>query len=219
MGHFVVYKEDTSCNSVFPELADHLQPNSLVAFDRGYNRLAVLQDLMKQGIHWVTRGSQAYKVTSLKDRPLPADTTTRCDATVIRDEWVLLGTARNSGPLFVRQITVQLYKGQHMKYYTSHPDLDPVEVVDFYSDHWALENLFRSLVRYWNIETRLAQSWPRQLRWYWLIYLVLLLFALYALIRYDKSILKRFISLSKSWYHDLLRAYKDNGCQPVAWKT
>ena len=75
------------------------------------------------------------------------------------------------------------------------------------------------MVRYWNIETRLAQSWPRLLRWYWLIYLVLLLFALYALIRYGKSILKRFISLLKSWYHDLLRAYKDNGCQPVAWKT
>ena len=91
MGHFVVYKEDTSCNSVFPELVDRLQPNSLVAFDRGYNRLTVLQELMKQGIHWVTRGSQAYKVTSLKDRPLPPDTVTRCGATVIRDEWVLVG--------------------------------------------------------------------------------------------------------------------------------
>lgn len=199
VGHWAFDLQTTSSNTCFEEIIQLIPPRSLLAFDRGYTTLELLIKLAHSGRHWVSKFYNAYTWTSVEARPLPLDVETRRGKRVIADVIGWLGHPHQGGPILTRKITVRLKKGTFKHYLTSDLKTDPVELVDFYSDHWAIENLFRSIKRYLALETVVSEDPVGVINWLLLHILFLQLLSLHALLSGNPSILKRFIETKDEW--------------------
>ena len=207
IGHFTFDFRTTSSNTCFEDMLDHLPAGCLLSLDRGYTCIELLIKLVKSGRHWISKFYNSYTWTLVEKKSLPPDRVTHRGKEVIRDEIGWFGHPHQGGPILTRQITVKSptkrRKNKLVVYHTSDLKGDPVELVDFMSDHWALENLFRSLKRVWQLTAIISHKLEGVLNYILLHLLLLGLLSLYALLSQGLSILTNFRSLVRAWRRSL----------------
>jgi len=198
--HWAFDSQTTSSNTCFAELAAKIPPHSLNAWDRGYTKLEVLIDLAKTERHWVSKFYRGFTWTPVTLRPLPPDRVTQRGQIILSDVEGWLGHRNQGGPILTRQITVKLPHSRKKEvYHTSDLTTDPIVLVEFYGDHWAIENLFRSVKRVLDLEAVISYSLTGILNWFLLHILLLLLLTLVALFTGSASILTNFKGLIQTW--------------------
>lgn len=207
IGHFAFDFKTTSSNTCFEDMLNYLPAGCLLSLDRGYTCVELLIKLVKSGRHWISKFYNSYTWTPVEQKPLPPDRMTRRGKEVIRDAIGWFGHPHQGGPILTRKITVKSptkrRKNKLVVYHTSDLAGDPVELVDFMSDHWALENLFRSLKRVWQLTAIISHKLEGVLNYILLHLLLLGLLSLYALLSQRLSILTNFRSLVRAWRRSL----------------
>lgn len=128
----------------------HLEPGSIIVFDKAYNNYKQLQEWGKQHVTWVSRLRALTSYVVLEKRKV---TDQQQLAGVIADEKILMGRASNkkTAKLKARKITyLDPASGRRFEFISNNMKMNPLCIAGIYKKRWQIELLFK----------RIKQSYP-----------------------------------------------------------
>ena len=128
----------------------HLEPGSIVVFDKAYNSYTKMAQWNKEGVTWVTRKRINTSYILQGSNGVSANQEKRG---VLADETILMGRPSNKGTakLVARKITY--YHGASKRIFefiTNNMKMSALTIADIYKKRWQIETLFK----------RIKQSYP-----------------------------------------------------------
>jgi hypothetical protein len=128
----------------------HLEPGSIIVFDKAYNSYAKMAQWNRDNITWVTRKriNTSYIIQGSN-----AVSTNQQRRGVLRDENILIGRPSNKGTskLVARKITYRHAASKRIfEFITNNLTISALTIADIYKRRWQIEMLFK----------RIKQSYP-----------------------------------------------------------
>jgi hypothetical protein len=132
-----------------------LNPDSIVAMDRGYNDYELFGKWTDQGVFFVTRLKEnaLYEVVEQRDRPLNSD--------IVSDEIIRLTgvNAEKKCPHLLRRVAVWDVKNNcAIVLLTNHLDFGSTTIAAIYKDRWEIELFFKAIKQNLKIKSFVGTS-------------------------------------------------------------
>lgn len=150
-------------NTVFKLILDLNQQGLTYIFDRGYYTIRVFDQITDSHNFFITRKYPYYKVTILKNRPIPKRK--KEGSIILKDQIVKIGSENKKGKNKktlsknkFRLIITKTEKGEILEFLTNRFDLKAIEVCELYKHRWEIEILFRWLKQYLRINRFISYS-------------------------------------------------------------
>ena len=128
----------------------HLEPGSIVVFDKAYNSYAKMAQWNKDKVTWITRIRINTSYIAQGSNALSANQVRRG---VLADENILMGRPSNKGTskLVARKITYRHAASKRIfEFITNNMTISALTIADIYKRRWQIEMLFK----------RIKQSYP-----------------------------------------------------------
>lgn len=151
----VIETKDPSDNSIFEDFIDYSKQCITYIFDRGFNKIRVLDRINQSGNFFITRIYPSYKVEVVKSIKI------RCrknnSIKILKDEKIKIGSGKNKSKNIYRLITAQVDKKKYL-FLTNRFDLFCYDVCELYKHRWQIETLFKWLKQYLKINKLISHS-------------------------------------------------------------
>lgn len=128
----------------------HLEPGSIIVFDKAYNSYAKMAQWNKDKVTWITRKRINTSFITLGSNALSVNQQRRG---VLADETILMGRPSNKGTskLVARKITYRHAASKRIfEFITNSMTMSALTIADIYKRRWQIEMLFK----------RIKQSYP-----------------------------------------------------------
>jgi len=170
------------------ELCAALRPGEIVIFDRAYLDYAHLYDLLKRGVHWVTRAKTNMAYRTLRNLPRSGSILAHKLVKLTGDQ------AKGKHPAAMRLVTALVeVDGQEreMTFLTNNLQWAASTVADLYRARWQIEVFFKQLKQCFRLHGFLGTT-ANAIRWQiWSALLTLLL--------------AKFLAFAHGWPHSFMR--------------
>ncbi len=136
----------------------HLEPHSIVVFDKAYNNFNKLAQWKKQGVIWVTRLWNATFYEILDRMPVDDE---QQKGGVIADEKIRMGRPSNKQTTKVkaRKITYWDAVSQRVfEFVTNDMKMTPLEIAAIYKRRWQIETLFKRIKQSYQLKYFLGDN-------------------------------------------------------------
>lgn len=143
----------TSCKEYFLTLLASVQAGALILFDRGYFSFAILDELSRRGLWWISRyaNNATYQVAHI------------CyQGDGVLDAIVYLGVSRSDQAKYAVRLIQFWSRGKQYRYLTNVLDparLSLAEVAALYARRWDIELAFRLLKDHVNLHHLWSAKW------------------------------------------------------------
>lgn len=148
MPRYIVIREARTHDRFVANLI-HLQPGSIVAFDRAYNDYTLFARWTREGVYFVTRMKTDAVWEFVEERQPPKN------SNILSDTIIRLSSAkgRKECPYLLRRIVVWDEKNlKAIEILTNHLQFGSTTIAAIYKDRWEIENFFKALKQ--NLEIR-----------------------------------------------------------------
>jgi hypothetical protein len=129
------------------------QPGTIVVFDKGYVDYRWWEQMIQDGVYFVTRFKQDLKIEETAQREVPQNSNVR------RDREIRIAPDRKDFELKLRLVTIWDEKKQEeITFLTNHLKLGATTIARIYKERWQIELFFKALKQLLRVKTFVGTS-------------------------------------------------------------
>jgi Transposase DDE domain/Domain of unknown function (DUF4372) len=129
------------------------QPGTIVVFDKGYVDYRWWEQMIQDGVYFVTRFKQDLKIEETAQREVPQHSNVR------RDREIRIAPDRQDFELKLRLVTIWDEKKQEeITFLTNHLKLGATTIARIYKERWQIELFFKALKQLLRVKTFVGTS-------------------------------------------------------------
>jgi hypothetical protein len=129
------------------------QPGTIVVFDKGYVDYRWWEQMIQDGVYFVTRFKQDLKIEETAQRAVPQNRNVR------RDREIRIAPDRKDFELKLRLVTIWDEKKQEeITFLTNHLKLGATTIARIYKERWQIELFFKALKQLLRVKTFVGTS-------------------------------------------------------------